>query len=457
MWVVWTVLTIFAGVLASALVTQQLGLERRKRLLRRALKEVVDKAVTMRDGNASDGDTLIWSLEIEKPLGDNPAWNYYMPLNSAENIYTAVRWARNDQDLDEAQERALALMARISDWQAVLRSAQALETLSRGPRERPGDWTATRCAFDTEVVLHKARHEPPDEAARLRLVEEMLRQAAWHRAFAGAWDLRARLLETAEGGAGDITAGQVDAAAPLSEIDAEAPPAVTRTQEQQNEWEVKLARAYAALVALSEQSNRDTRTAEVELPEPSTAVLSAESQAARFDANAKAIRSADVSSTAGIAELDVHAALAMDEIPPAGPPLPPPPPATGAAVVAAGPHGRRPPKPLARRRPASAARSAAASARATFRPRNALRKLWLTDWLTSLAILVLSSVVYTATVYNDTWGTVSDFATAFGAGFSGHAAIKWGLLPIYRSIRLRTVSLTSGGQVGDGGEAASGG
>jgi len=70
--------------------------------------------------------------------------------------------------------------------------------------------------------------------------------------------------------------------------------------------------------------------------------------------------------------------------------------------------------------------------------------LWLTDLLLSLAIVGLSSVLYTATIYGDTWGTVTDMATAFGAGFSGQVAIKWGLLPIYQSIRLRTTPSPAG-------------
>ncbi|MGB0096341.1 MAG: hypothetical protein WBP81_27860 [Solirubrobacteraceae bacterium] len=43
--------------------------------------------------------------------------------------------------------------------------------------------------------------------------------------------------------------------------------------------------------------------------------------------------------------------------------------------------------------------------------------------------------MYSATVYTTTWGTIADFATAFTAGFAGQVTVKWGVLPIFRSIR----------------------
>ena len=62
------------------------------------------------------------------------------------------------------------------------------------------------------------------------------------------------------------------------------------------------------------------------------------------------------------------------------------------------------------------------------------------DAFLTLVILVVSSVLYSATLYTDTWGKPSDWATAFGAGFFGQVSIKWALLPLYRSIRLGSSS-----------------
>jgi hypothetical protein len=66
-----------------------------------------------------------------------------------------------------------------------------------------------------------------------------------------------------------------------------------------------------------------------------------------------------------------------------------------------------------------------------------LTRLQRTDALLSLVVVLLSSILYSATAYNATWGSLVDWATAFGAGFTGQVVIKWALLPIYRSVRLR--------------------
>lgn len=71
-------------------------------------------------------------------------------------------------------------------------------------------------------------------------------------------------------------------------------------------------------------------------------------------------------------------------------------------------------------------------------PTQLLRRYRLSDVLLSLIVLLITSLVYTATVYSDTWGSWTDWATAFGAGFLGKLVIQWTLLPVYRSLRIRT-------------------
>jgi hypothetical protein len=85
-----------------------------------------------------------------------------------------------------------------------------------------------------------------------------------------------------------------------------------------------------------------------------------------------------------------------------------------------------------------------------------LRKLKLTDMFVSAAIVLLTCVVYSATIYNSDWGTVADFISAFGAGFAGRVTVSWGLLPIYQSIRLRTRSAPGANATGEATPASSG-
>ena len=59
------------------------------------------------------------------------------------------------------------------------------------------------------------------------------------------------------------------------------------------------------------------------------------------------------------------------------------------------------------------------------------------DIAVTAGVLLVSSLVYAGTLYTDDWGTLVNCVAAFGAGFVGDVAIKWGLLPAGRSILLR--------------------
>lgn len=106
------------------------------------------------------------------------------------------------------------------------------------------------------------------------------------------------------------------------------------------------------------------------------------------------------------------------------------------AVGGDGPPAPQPPVPA--RRP---------SAPPTVNARSGLlRRLQLLDLLMSAAILLATSLLYAVTIYGPAWGSIADWASAFGAGFAGQVTVKWALLPIYRSLRLRTPSVTAGGE-----------
>jgi hypothetical protein len=73
-----------------------------------------------------------------------------------------------------------------------------------------------------------------------------------------------------------------------------------------------------------------------------------------------------------------------------------------------------------------------------------LRRLQFIDFIQTLVILTLASLAYFFAKYDDTWGSVADVATALLAGFVGQVTVQWALLPIYRSVRLRSDQSTQG-------------
>jgi hypothetical protein len=75
-------------------------------------------------------------------------------------------------------------------------------------------------------------------------------------------------------------------------------------------------------------------------------------------------------------------------------------------------------------------------------PVQVIRSVQQRDWaLTALAVL-LASVAYLATIYDDTYGSPSDYLAAFAAGFGAHAVINWAVLPIFESLQVRAKSST---------------
>jgi hypothetical protein len=52
-----------------------------------------------------------------------------------------------------------------------------------------------------------------------------------------------------------------------------------------------------------------------------------------------------------------------------------------------------------------------------------------------LSIVAASGAVlaYVLPVYTDTWGTLTDYLTAVGAGFGAQAIVRWAALPIFES------------------------
>jgi hypothetical protein len=80
--------------------------------------------------------------------------------------------------------------------------------------------------------------------------------------------------------------------------------------------------------------------------------------------------------------------------------------------------------------PVSQARDATAPAAV---PRD-IRWLNRQDVVWSLVIVVVTCAAYMPAFYDDNWGRVGDYGTAFAAGFLGKVIINWALLPVFQSL-----------------------
>jgi hypothetical protein len=57
------------------------------------------------------------------------------------------------------------------------------------------------------------------------------------------------------------------------------------------------------------------------------------------------------------------------------------------------------------------------------------------DVFTTALLVLLASVVYAETLYDTTWGSPADYATAFLAGFTTKVIADWTVLPLFQSLR----------------------
>jgi hypothetical protein len=408
-WVPWAILAIFLGVLASAWVTQQLGPRQRKGRLRGALEAVIAQYAARRPENYPEpnGPALIWDPGWEVSLRDNPDWNYWDDLVGASNIYTSIKWARNDADLDEAETKTRDLIIQVKMWLLALTRFRPLWDLARKSHAPADEWAATQVAKDSALLLRKARHAPADPGP---LLEKLEMQRGWHADFAEAWDLREYLIE-----AGGSMAGQA-AAVPLADLDKTATAAAKRTQDEQDELDAELETHSQHLKSLL--TGKPPPPSGFELIGSPGSERELEAAALQTDLDTLHAYSADPGRA--IASLDVNRALTRQ------------PGAT--ALTEQAPVQSDASEPPQAGTPAAQSSGQAAKLLAKFKRR---------DTLLSIAILLVTSLLYVGTLYNDTWGSVADFAAAFGAGFLGHLTIKWALLPIYRSLRFRAAPATT--------------
>jgi hypothetical protein len=407
---IWVVLPIFFGVLLAGYFYQQLGLSRRKRLLREMMRHTInDEYCPLASKNKGDGvlghDTLIWDPKVPCELEDNPDWSYYTELKKPADIYTAIYWARNDADLNEAEAVAVALVRAIKSWLLVLTEVLVLWELIKQARGMQAQWDNLKTGWDSRLLISKARHPPRDRKSCDELLEKICQQAEWHRAMAEAWDLRSKLIALPGQPAQDA------AAVDLPKVAAEAQPILDRTQEEQDELEQSLERLYAQLADILERVNANPATPTIEVAPIGDGTLEVESQRLRHEL-------VSLASPTPLAMASISGAYALAGLS-----------GTSSASAAGEAEGAVPIKPTRARRPPAPPTSSRAF--------GLVRRLRLLDLLMSVLILLATSVIYAATVYSPTWGSPADWGTAFAAGFSGQVVIKWALLPIYRSLRLR--------------------
>jgi hypothetical protein len=444
-WVAWAVLFVFLGVLASGWAFQRLPRARRKSLIRRALQSVTDELLAEIEKlpvKLRDHAPVVRDLTRHLDSATDDGWTYYSVITAKNrmSIVEGTRWARNDDDLKEVETAAIGFIENASVWQTGVVQLGALAKLVEfdHDEQKQSGFRSTSLSEDTRQLMGRVSAGSVTDLENEKLLKQLAKQAAWYRSFAEAWELRVRLVA-----AGGETAVKARGAS-LGALDREAREFWRRAPGRQEKLEARLRMLAHRLERLRHESNEDPVSPDVDpisIP-PQATDLRDEGLRSPLLAQGHDLQLA-LSLTAAAAG---HAGPALD---------PPPewaiPTAVGIATKLKAPsdgdqgvvaNGNLP-DPTDQLR--EYVRRHIGRLRAYARRSRFLLWLRLTDLFVSGAIVLVISVAYTATLYNEDWGTVTDYATAFGAGFLGHVTVNWALLPIYRSVRLR-----AGAPKGDG-------
>jgi hypothetical protein len=405
----WALLVVFLGAVLGGALYLASGIHRRKALLRDEVKSLLRSysAALERAAKSSDNGRLpLWTLDPY--LGEDRKnwytvkWNAVLDFDGAvRTIWSDIHWARNDDDLDEVAAQVAELRARIVRWVTVANSVTALRVASKlKPKGIAGHlWEDSKTQRDTELLLERIREiEPGDDQAGKALIERINRQARWHVELAEAWNARAILTldVTNNESKYDDTIKDTMKLLDLEALDKKGSPEAKRDAEAQVGLTIDLEGLRRRMRTVYKGDQEDLK---LKQPLPPSATIAAPT-----------IGVAAATATSGSIEAVVEDSMMAES--------------TRAEPKAT----RQFDAPLRR---ASASGSTHDGERIGFQVEAILRR----DLLWTVATALAASVAYIPTIYSSTWGTPSDYLSAFVAGFLGKVAINWAALPFFRSLK----------------------
>jgi hypothetical protein len=385
-WFPWLLLVVLAGSLLGGLLPLYAGVWRRKELMRAELAGLVDAYQLGLRGKTTPEDPErppppLWDLT--DAVGDLEDWEtdkwLAMPdLYGVKGLASSIHWARTKEELDELGDKIIALSARIQRWLRFAEPVRDLEAASKQTGRKLDDkyWEDTHVPKDTKLLLLEAREEPEKDDAAAALLRRIIQQTAWHSAVLDFWNELSGALDRP-----DLSEGQ------RKQIRTLAWDKVVFGDEAKTEAKRTPAERRAAAVTLEARRRELDRILRPDRP-------AIEYFLEGFGA-LPSVKNAMgwVTGTVGGGVMKVIEAR------------------VGAAM------SKRP-------------RSIAERVAAVTRQQIALTAL---AWISAV-------IVYAVAEYGPAWGTITDYLTAFTAGFGASVVMQWATQPIFERLRLGKAS-----------------
>jgi hypothetical protein len=410
-WEVWAVILVGFGVVGSGIVFQVLPVRQRRRTVRSAIREriyALHQQIQKLPPSLRQAPVVI-ALEQQIDPSEYKRSKHYEQLSAEDpkSILGAADWARSEEDMAEVVKVAGEFVVVSCRWETALAQLGKLEVALLEPvRGFSRDFSYSKAAKGSREAVRRAASGGPRDLLTVPL--------RWYLRLVEAW----RLRETLVGLPAPI--GEAARKVDLSSLDKSATSYPSRTLAGRRSLDARLESTIYELETLRRKAAELPGAARIEQlatrePEPR----------AEAPAPPVATVASDPSMIVSLAADPIEPSSAEGEKS-ARPPVPATYGATLTTII----------EPVSGEL-ADFIRKYAQRAWLRRRPSRVLRRARPTDLLVTLGVVVITSLAYTATIYNNEWGNFDDLVGALGAGFIGHVTLNWGLLPIFRSVVLR--------------------
>jgi hypothetical protein len=372
--IVWALAAVGLGTALGGLLPLLGARARRRNLLRAYLQGVlIDYFAAAKNDKLMEWTALSKAIGSDERPWTSTEWVPIPRLRGAAGLFSSIRSAQSDAELAQAQTEVGELSASVARWLELEPDVHALDEIYRTPMPAINGirWETTGTRRDSQYLLSNVEHNDPRSAGIAEKAQALQVQRVWHSQVAGAWQqLATSGLDVAHTG---------ELLAKLQQI------------------------TFATALAGRTADEWDKLRAALE----------------DFLSDLKAARpSGELNESAPMAKF-------IEELVPTE--VPPPARVRHALGVAWSPI-RLIGTPLAR-----GVRAVASRLPGSTTPSKLIARAQRQGVLLSIVAASGAVLAYVLPVYTDTWGTLTDYLTAVGAGFGAQAIVRWAALPIFES------------------------
>jgi hypothetical protein len=385
------ILTVFLGAFIGGWLARRRGIRRKRALLGLQVESTLERYdQEMAESRGKPAGYDIDALQIQPRYNSRRGVRPFPADQGVSGLLWRIDSAQDDTDFEEAVEKTERFIAVVDWWirlEPLARQARGLLDEEPAPPNRRGGRKFSRClAFQQMYALrHELRREPATEqdvqALRQKAAAYIVRLSRWRT----LWLLHLAIENS------KLRLYQKDRTT-LAEADVDFIERQTRPNPDAADSRAEAERVAAEEERLLDEAQRTLRgyVDKIGGPVDSQLIEDIHEDDRRIEELSLAI--------------EAESARPLAEAPP-----------RGAFGLRRRPVGTEPPSPL-------------------WAP---LRRLQRGDYFWTLVSALVAVSAYALTIWDETWGTTADYATAFTAGFLTETIINWAVLPAFQSYRAR--------------------